>query len=214
MLVSSVVRKESEVGYDARLRAHQRKQAYKSCREHIDLQYPSEGHVNSTRCKQRNIKHHGVPPRDKEKYTEARKSRERDCCGRTYLLTINAYSVHRTKTKDAPYQAVNRPGDIHCKSRSLQEKEHKQAGETCEVQGLREQSAVFLCRCGRSHFDPFIPRTVPMVLKKILISRPMLKFLMYSLSSLTISSKSLMSDLPDTCHIPVRPGFMARRLMW
>lgn len=42
-------------------------------------------------------------------------------------------------------------------------------------------------------------------------SSPMFQWLMYSLSSSTTSSKSVMLLRPLTCHIPVRPGFAARR---
>lgn len=42
-------------------------------------------------------------------------------------------------------------------------------------------------------------------------SSPMLQWLMYSLSSSTTSSKSVMLLRPLTCHIPVSPGFAARR---
>lgn len=42
-------------------------------------------------------------------------------------------------------------------------------------------------------------------------SNPMLQWLMYSLSSFTTSSKSVMLLRPLTCHIPVRPGLVARR---
>ncbi len=62
------------------------------------------------------------------------------------------------------------------------------------------------------HEEPFIPKTTPNVLSIIFISRSSEKFLIYSLSSFTTSSKSVISDLPDTCHIPVSPGLIARRL--
>ena len=51
--------------------------------------------------------------------------------------------------------------------------------------------------------------TVITVLNSILISRPKFQLLIYSVSSLTTSSKSVMSLLPLTCHIPVIPGLMA-----
>ena len=45
--------------------------------------------------------------------------------------------------------------------------------------------------------------------KRILISNPISQFSIYSLSSLTTSSKSVISLLPLTCHIPVIPGLIA-----
>lgn len=38
--------------------------------------------------------------------------------------------------------------------------------------------------------------------------------LMYSLSSRTTSSKSVISLRPLTCHMPVMPGLIARRTLW
>lgn len=45
--------------------------------------------------------------------------------------------------------------------------------------------------------------------KSILISNPISQFSIYSLSNLTTSSKSVISLLPLTCHIPVIPGLIA-----
>lgn len=60
-----------------------------------------------------------------------------------------------------------------------------------------------------SYFDPTFPSTTATVLNKILISSPGLHFLIYSVSSLTTSSKSVILLLPLTCHIPVSPGLNA-----
>lgn len=59
------------------------------------------------------------------------------------------------------------------------------------------------------HLDPLPLSTTPTVLNKILISIPIFQFLTYSISSFTTSSKSVISLLPLTCHIPVSPGFTA-----
>lgn len=61
------------------------------------------------------------------------------------------------------------------------------------------------------HIDPSFLNTTCIVFSRILKSSPMLQWLMYSLSSSTTSSKSVMLLRPLTCHIPVRPGFAARR---
>ena len=61
------------------------------------------------------------------------------------------------------------------------------------------------------HIAPSCFNTVFTVLNKIRISSPNDQLLMYSVSSLTTSSKSVISLRPDTCHIPVNPGFVARR---
>lgn len=58
---------------------------------------------------------------------------------------------------------------------------------------------------------PFRNRTTHTVLNRILISSHMFHSLIYFLSSRTTSSKSVMSLRPLTCHIPVIPGFIARR---
>ena len=59
------------------------------------------------------------------------------------------------------------------------------------------------------HLDPLPLSTTPTVLNRILISIPIFQFLTYSISSFTTSSKSVISLLPLTCHIPVSPGFTA-----
>lgn len=59
------------------------------------------------------------------------------------------------------------------------------------------------------HFDPLPFNTTSTVFRIILISIPTFQFLMYSISSFTTSSKSVISLLPLTCHIPVSPGFTA-----
>ena len=59
------------------------------------------------------------------------------------------------------------------------------------------------------HLDPLPLSTTPTVLNRILISIPISQFLTYSISSFTTSSKSVISLLPLTCHIPVSPGFTA-----
>lgn len=59
------------------------------------------------------------------------------------------------------------------------------------------------------HLDPLPLSTTPTVLNRILISIPTFQFLTYSISSFTTSSKSVISLLPLTCHIPVSPGFTA-----
>ena len=59
------------------------------------------------------------------------------------------------------------------------------------------------------HLDPLPLSTTPTVLSRILISIPTFQFLTYSISSFTTSSKSVISLLPLTCHIPVSPGFTA-----
>ena len=57
--------------------------------------------------------------------------------------------------------------------------------------------------------DPSLFSTVITVLNRIFISSPKVQLLIYSVSSLTTSSKSVISLLPLTCHIPVIPGLMA-----
>lgn len=56
---------------------------------------------------------------------------------------------------------------------------------------------------------PSLFSTVITVLNRIFISSPKVQLLIYSVSSLTTSSKSVISLLPLTCHIPVIPGLMA-----
>ena len=56
---------------------------------------------------------------------------------------------------------------------------------------------------------PSLLITANTVLKSIFISNPIFHSEIYSVSSLTISSKSVISLLPLTCHIPVIPGLMA-----
>ena len=65
-----------------------------------------------------------------------------------------------------------------------------------------------------TYTDPFLFNTVNTVFISILISKLILKFIIYSLSNRTTSSKSVISLRPDTCHIPVSPGFIASRLLW
>ena len=60
-----------------------------------------------------------------------------------------------------------------------------------------------------NHIDPSFFATTITVFKRILISNPISQFSIYSLSSLTTSSKSVISLRPLTCHIPVIPGLIA-----
>lgn len=62
-----------------------------------------------------------------------------------------------------------------------------------------------------THIDPSCLKTEATVLIKILISNPKFQFAIYFISSFTTSSKSVISLLPLTCHIPVIPGFIASR---
>lgn len=62
-----------------------------------------------------------------------------------------------------------------------------------------------------AYIDPSCLKTEATVLIKILISNPKFQFAIYFISSFTTSSKSVISLLPLTCHIPVIPGFIARR---
>lgn len=64
-----------------------------------------------------------------------------------------------------------------------------------------------------NHIDPSFLTTTITVLKSILTSNPISQFSIYSLSNLTTSSKSVMSLLPLTCHIPVIPGLIASRAL-
>ena len=59
------------------------------------------------------------------------------------------------------------------------------------------------------YIAPSFVKTALNVFRRIRISRPILQWLMYSVSSLTTSSKFVILLLPLTCHIPVRPGFVA-----
>lgn len=59
------------------------------------------------------------------------------------------------------------------------------------------------------YIDPSLPRTVFTVLNKILTSSAGVHSFIYFVSSLTTSSKSVISLLPLTCHIPVIPGLIA-----
>ena len=59
------------------------------------------------------------------------------------------------------------------------------------------------------HTDPSFFNTATTVLHKILISRAILQLLIYSVSRLTTSSKSVISLRPLTCHSPVSPGLVA-----
>lgn len=65
-----------------------------------------------------------------------------------------------------------------------------------------------------SYTDPSLFRTVITVLNKIFISNPKFQLLIYSVSSRTTSSKSVISLRPLTCHIPVIPGLMAILALW
>ena len=68
---------------------------------------------------------------------------------------------------------------------------------------------LFIDLLQQSYFDPTFPSTTATVLNRIIISNPGLHFLIYSVSSLTTSSKSVILLLPLTCHIPVSPGLNA-----
>ena len=67
------------------------------------------------------------------------------------------------------------------------------------------------------HF--FLTTSIPLqnrqtVLNRILISNPIFHSEIYSVSRRTISSKSVMSLRPLTCHIPVIPGLIAILARW
>ena len=64
------------------------------------------------------------------------------------------------------------------------------------------------------HIAPSPLTTTRTVRSKILISSPTLHFFIYSVSSRTTSSKSVILLLPLTCHIPVTPGLIASRARW
>lgn len=61
----------------------------------------------------------------------------------------------------------------------------------------------------RNYIEPSFCNTTSTVFKRILISSPIFQLSIYSLSSLTTSSKSVISLRPLTCHIPVIPGLIA-----
>ena len=61
------------------------------------------------------------------------------------------------------------------------------------------------------HLEPSFFSTTRIVLNNSLISRLILQFVIYCVSSLTTSSKSVMSLRPLVCHIPVIPGLMEIR---
>ena len=63
------------------------------------------------------------------------------------------------------------------------------------------------------YLAPLPRNTAKTVFNKILKSRPMDQFSIYSTSKRTISSKSVISLLPLTCHIPVSPGRKLRRFL-
>ena len=60
-----------------------------------------------------------------------------------------------------------------------------------------------------SYIDPSRLITETTVFQSNLISIPTFHSLIYSVSSFTTSSKSVISLLPLTCHIPVIPGLIA-----
>ena len=59
------------------------------------------------------------------------------------------------------------------------------------------------------YIDPSFFSTTITVFISIFISSPIFQFSIYSLSSLTTSSKSVISLRPLTCHMPVMPGLIA-----
>ena len=63
------------------------------------------------------------------------------------------------------------------------------------------------------HIDPSLRSTTSTVFISIFISSPIFQFSIYSLSSLTTSSKSVISLRPLTCHMPVMPGLIASRAL-
>ena len=65
-----------------------------------------------------------------------------------------------------------------------------------------------------TYIAPSFFRTTATVFARIRKSSPILHSEMYFRSSFTTSSKSVMSLLPLTCHIPVIPGFMASLVRW
>ncbi len=63
-----------------------------------------------------------------------------------------------------------------------------------------------------SYLEPFPVRTTHTVWNKILMSSPSVQLSIYSKSSFTTSSKSIISLRPLICHRPVSPGVMLMRL--
>lgn len=66
----------------------------------------------------------------------------------------------------------------------------------------------------RTHAEPSFLNTTSTVFSRILMSIPIFQFSIYSLSSLTTSSKSVILLRPLTCHIPVIPGLIASLAWW
>ena len=64
------------------------------------------------------------------------------------------------------------------------------------------------------HIAPLPVKIMRIVLRSILRSSPTLQLVIYSVSSLTTSSKSVILLLPLTCHKPVIPGFIAILARW
>ena len=79
-------------------------------------------------------------------------------------------------------------------------------------QGLQEHALLTAQRM--DHLAPLPRKTTITVLTRISISSFRHHSAMYFVSSSTTSSKSVISLRPLTCHIPVSPGLMARRLRW
>ena len=59
------------------------------------------------------------------------------------------------------------------------------------------------------YIEPCFFNTTPNVFNRILTSKPGFQRSMYSLSKRTTYSKSVISLLPEICHIPVIPGLIA-----
>ena len=64
------------------------------------------------------------------------------------------------------------------------------------------------------YIAPLWEKSTPIVFTSILRSNPKCHSVMYFVSSLTTSSKSVISLLPLTCHMPVIPGLMASLARW
>lgn len=64
-----------------------------------------------------------------------------------------------------------------------------------------------------AHMAPFRFSTVITVLYSIFTSSQRLQLQIYCLSSFTTSSKFVISLRPLTCHMPVMPGFTAKRIL-
>jgi hypothetical protein len=75
-----------------------------------------------------------------------------------------------------------------------------------------EQTLLIRSKCHQQL--PSLFKTAKTVLNKIFISSPIFHWEIYSVSSRTISSKSVISLRPLTCHIPVMPGLMAILALW